>query len=204
MDPPKAIHAKPYKPVWRPPKCTPVATYISAVAAKKETIAENRTPKPPRSPRPPHPWLIRLGAANQYSVTARVHTLKDVGDAFLRWAQNRKRRKLRVFEHTVTIIPTTIKIGDPSDTTNHQLVDGFLIVGISEFMTDDTVPILQELAKEFTIVLGQKYVEAHYLNKGFFVKDERPLPSERHVIWPKFPTCTLQTVPVGCQAALGR
>ena len=188
MDPPKAVHVKPDKPVWRPPKHTPVTTYISAVAAKKETSAENHKPKPPR---PPHPWLIRLGAANQYSATARVHTLKDVSDAFLRWAHNRKRRKLRVFQQTVTIIPTTVKIGDPKDTTTHRLVDGFLVFGISEFMIVDTVPMLQELAKEFPVALGQKYVEAHYLDKGFFVQDERPVPTEQRVTWPKFLTCTL-------------
>jgi hypothetical protein len=112
-----------------------------------------------------------------------------VSDAFLRWAQNRKRRKLRVFQQTVTIIATTVKM--PKDTSTHRLVDGFLIFGISEFMIVDTVPMLQELAKEFTVALGQKYVEAHYLDKGFFVHDERPLPTERRVTWPKFLTCTL-------------
>jgi hypothetical protein len=131
--------------------------------------------------------------ANQYSATARVHASKDVSDVFLRWAQNRKRRKLRVFQQTVTIVPTTVKIGDPKDTTTHRLVDGFLIFGISEFMIVDTVPVLQELAKEFATALGQKYVEAHYLDKGFFVKDERPLPTKQRVTWSEFLTCTLHT-----------
>jgi hypothetical protein len=103
MDPPKGMHVKPDKPVWQPPKHTPVRSYITAVPTNKESSPENHKPKPPR---PPHPWLIRLGAANQYSATARVHTLKDVSDAFLRWGQNRKRCKLRVFQQTVTIVPT--------------------------------------------------------------------------------------------------
>jgi hypothetical protein len=47
MDPPKVMHVKPDKSVWRPPKHTPVTTYISAVAEKKETSAENHKPKPP-------------------------------------------------------------------------------------------------------------------------------------------------------------
>jgi hypothetical protein len=38
---------------------------------------------------------------------------RDVSDIILRRAQNRKRRKLRVFQQTVMIIPTTVKIGDP-------------------------------------------------------------------------------------------